>query len=192
MSFKAAKFLVIGAGFSLAASIALAQEVVHAVAGMVTRIDPAAQTITVKTNDGSTLVLQEASKKHVDVDYDFDKALQAEATDSAAFNKQGDRAVVFYFEEGSQQRAVGIEDLGPTPLKVASGEITHFDHHHHQLTIKAADGSKQTFQLDNKTVVETPMGVVDGDRFEGQNGDQISIRYQDKGGNNEAVFMSES
>lgn len=190
MSFKAARFLVIGAGFSLAASVALAQEVVHAVAGMVTRIDPAAQTITIKTNDGSTLVLQDVSKKHVD--YDFDKALQAETTDSAAFNKQGDRAVVFYFEQESQRRAVGIEDLGPTPLKASSGEITHFDRHHHQLTIKAADGSKQTFQLDNKTAVETPMGVVDGDRFEGQNGSQISIRYQDKDGNNEAVFMSES
>jgi hypothetical protein len=36
------------------------------------------------------------------------------------------------------------------------------------------------------------MGVVNGDKFEGQNGDEISIRYADKDGNNEAVFFSES
>lgn len=189
MSFKTAKFLLIGEFFCLACSISLAQEVVHAVTGVATRIDPAAHTLTVTTSDGA-MVLQDESKNHPR--YEFDKTLQAETTDCAAFNKPGDPVIVYYFEKGSQQEAIAVEDLGQMPLKSSSGEITHWDHHHHAVTIKAADGSKQTFQLDGKTAVETPMGVVDGDKFEGQNGDRLSIKYLSKDGNNEAVFLRES
>jgi hypothetical protein len=34
--------------------------------------------------------------------------------------------------------------------------------------------------------------VVNGDKFDPQNGDQISIRYLNKDGNNDAVFLSEA
>ena len=124
--------------------------------------------------------------------YDFDKALQSDAADSSTFNKQGDRVILYYFGEGWQRRAVAIKDLGPAPLKLASGQVAHWDHHHHVITIKAADGTKQTFQLDNKTAVDTPMGVVNGEKFDPQNGDQISIKYLNKNGGNAAVFPSES
>jgi len=70
--------------------------------------------------------------------------------------------------------------------------VTHWDRHHHVITIKAADGTKQTFQLDNKTAVDTPMGVVNGEKFDPQSGDQISVKYLNKDGNNDAVFLNES
>lgn len=190
MSFKAAKFLVMGTAFCLACSAACAQEVVHAVTGVVTKVDSATHTITLTTNDGSQMVLQDETGSHSS--YAFDKALQSKSMASTAFDKTGNRAVVYYFGDGTQRRAVAVEDLGPAPLKASSGQITHWDHHHHTVTIKAADGSKQSFQLDDATVVDTPMGVVNGDKFDGQNGDQISIRYMDKGGANQAVFLSES
>ncbi|MFY9937107.1 MAG: hypothetical protein WAK33_09560 [Silvibacterium sp.] len=190
MSFKSARYLMVGIALGFGCSIVVAQEVVHAVTGVVTGVDTSTHTITLKTNDGSQVVLQEEAKH--DPRFDFDKALEADATRSADFNKQGDPAIVYYFGMDENRKAVAVKDLGTTALKSVSGQITHWDHHRHVVTIKTASGAKQTFQLDDKTAVETPMGVVNGDKFEGQNGDQISIRYSDKGGNNEAVFLSES
>jgi hypothetical protein len=190
MSLRTASFLVAGAILAAGCSLCLGQEVIHAVTGVATKVDSTAHTITLTTNDGSEMVVRDEASNHPS--YDFDKSLRAEAVDSSTFNKQGDRVILYYFGDGWQRRAVAVKDLGPAPLKLTTGEITHWDKHHHQITIKAADGSKQTFQLDDKTVVDTPMGVVNGDKFDAHNGDQISIKYLDKSGNNEAVFLSES
>ena len=190
MRFQAAHFLVAGAVLAAGCCVSPAQEVIHALTGVASKIDSAAHTITVTSSDGTQTVIQDDTKSHPR--YEFDKTLQAEATDSADFDKPGDRVVVYYFGEGWQRRAVAIKDLGPEPLKLTTGEVKHWDRHHHVITIRAADGSTQTFQLDNKTVVDTPTGVINGGKFDPQNGDQISIKYLNKDGNNDAVFASES
>lgn len=171
-------------------SLSPAQEVIHAITGVATKVDNAARTITLTSSDGTQTVMQNDAKNHPR--YDFDKMLQSSATDSTAFDKQGDRVILYYFGEGLQRRAVAVTDLGQTPLKVSSGTVAHWDRHHHIITIKAADGTKQTFQLDNKTAVDTPMGVVNGDKCDPQNGDQVSVKYLSKDGSNEAVFLSEA
>lgn len=190
MSFKAAHFLVAGAFLAAGCSVLPAQEVIHALTGVASKVDSAAHTITVTSTDGSQTVVQDDAKNHPR--YDFDKALESEATDCAAFDKQGDRVVIFYFGEGWQMRAIAVKDLGPDPLKLTTGQVKHWDRHHHVITVRAADGTTQTFQLDTKTVVDTPTGVVNGEKFDPQNGDPISIKYLNKDGNNDAVFASAS
>jgi hypothetical protein len=195
MSFKAARFLVArsfvaGAVLTAGCCVCPAQEVIHALTGVATKVDSSAHTITLTATDGSQIVVKDEASNHPS--YDFDKMLQSDATDSTTFDKQGDRVILYYFGDGWQRRVVAVKDLGPSPLNLSSGQVVHWDHHHHVLTIKAADGSKQSFQLDNKTAVDTPMGVVNGDKFDPHNGDQISIKYLNKNGDNEAVFLSES
>ncbi len=180
----------LGAVLAAGCSLCAAQEVVHAMSGVVTKVDSATHSITLTASDGTSTVFHDETTNHPR--YDFDKALQSDATDTSAFNKQGDRVILYYFGEGWQARAVAIKDLGPSPLKLASGEVAHWDHHRHVITIKAADGTKQTFQLDDKTAVETPMGVVNGEKFSPQNGDQVSIKYLNKNGDNQAVFLGDS
>lgn len=195
MCFRAARYLVTR---SLIAAIVLcagcylgsAQEVIHALTGVATKVDSSAQTITLTDNDGTQTVIKDDTKNHPR--YDFDKTLESDATDCATFDKQGDRVILYYFGDGLQRRAVAVKDLGPQPLKISSGQIAHWDRHHHVITIKATDGTKQTFQLDNKTAVDTPMGVVNGDKFDPQTGDQVFIKYLNKDGNNDAIFLSES
>lgn len=190
MSFKAAHVLIAGAVLAAGCCVSPAQEVIHALTGVASKVDSSAHTITLTNSDGTQTVVKDDAKNHPR--YDFDKTLQSDATDSAAFDKQGDRVILYYFGDGLQRRAVAVKDLGQTPLKLTSGEVTHWDRHHHVITIKAADGTKQTFQLDNKTAVDTPMGVVNGEKFDPENGDQISVKYLNKDGNNDAVFLSES
>jgi hypothetical protein len=193
MSLNAARFLtrilVPATILAFTCCASPAQEVIHALTGVVTKVDSAGHTITLTSSDGTQTVLQDETKHPK---FDFDKSLQSSAIDSAAFDKQGDRAIVYYFGEGLERRAVAVKDLGQTPLKTSTGVVTHWDRHHRVVTIKAADGTTQTFQLDNNTAVDTPMGVVNGDKFGPQNGDQVSIRYLNKDGNNTAVFLSEA
>jgi hypothetical protein len=190
VSFKAAHSLVAGAILVAGCSLCMGQEVIHAVTGVATKVDNDAHTITLTTSDGDEMIVRDEAANHPG--YDFDKALRAETVESTAFNKQGDRVILYYFGEGWQRRAVAVKDLGPAPLKLTTGQITHWDRHHHVVTVKAANGSTETFQLDGKTAVDTPMGVVNGDKFDAHNGDQISIKYLDNNGSNEAVFLSES
>jgi hypothetical protein len=195
MSLKAARFLATSlfvptTMFIAFCTVSPAQEVVHALTGVATKVDSSAHTITLTSTDGTQTVVQDEEKDHPK--YAFDKALQSSATDSAAFDKQGDRVILYYFGDGWERRAIAVKDLGQTPLKLTNGIVTHWDRHHHVITIKAADGTAQTFQLDNTTAVDTPMGVVNGDKFDPQNGDEISIKYLSKDGNNEAVFLSEA
>jgi hypothetical protein len=184
------RFLVPATILAAACSISPAQEVIHALTGVATKVDSAAHTITVTSSDGTQTVMQDDTRQHQK--YDFDKTLQSSATESDTFNKQGDRVIVYYFGDGLERRAIAVKDLGPTPLKVSTGVVTQWDRHHRVVTIKASDGTAQTFQLDNNTTVDTPFGVVNGDKFGPQHGDQISIRYLNKDGNNEAVYLSEA
>jgi hypothetical protein len=62
MSFKSARYLIVGIALGFGCSIVLAQEVVHAVAGVVTQVNNAEHTITLKTSAGSQVVLQEEGK----------------------------------------------------------------------------------------------------------------------------------
>ena len=184
------RFLVPATIFATACCAAPAQEVIHALTGVVTTVDSAAHTLTLTSSDGTQTVFRDETGDHPR--YDFDKTLQASSKDCADFDKKGDRVIVYYFGDGLQRRAVAIKDLGETPLKVSTGTVTHWDHHHHVVTIKGPDGKTQTFQLDNNTAVDTPTGVVNGDKFGPENGDQVSIKYLDKDGNNEAVYLSEA
>jgi hypothetical protein len=72
MSFKSARYLIVGIALGFGCSIVLAQEVVHAVAGVVTQVNNAEHTITLKTSAGSQVVLQEEAKR--DPRFEFDKA----------------------------------------------------------------------------------------------------------------------
>lgn len=193
MLLNAARFLTrilaVSTVFAFVCCASPAQEVIHALTGVVTKVDSAAHTITLTSSDGTQTVMQDETKHSR---YDFDKTLQSSATDTSKFDKQGGRAIVYYFGEGLERRAVAVKDLGSTTLKASTGVVTHWDRHHRIVTIKVADGTTQTFQLDNNTAVDTPMGVVNGDKFGPQNGDQVSIRYLNKDGNNEAVFLSEA
>jgi hypothetical protein len=194
MPWNAARFLtrvlLPATVFAAFCSVSPAQEVIHALTGVVTRIDSAAHTITLTSSDGTSTFMQYETSQHPK--YDFDRTLQSSATDTASFDKQGDRVILYYFGDGPQRRAVAVKDLGQAPLKLTSGVVTHWDRHHHVVTIKVADGTTQTFQLDSNTAVDTPMGVVNGDKFGPQNGDQVSIKYLNKDGNNQAVFLSEA
>jgi hypothetical protein len=157
--------------FSFANCAAHSQEVVHAVSGVVTSIDPAQKTININTVDGSQDLFKDLSNSGKSLD--FDKSIREESTPADGFTKVGANVIVFYYGEGLQQTAVAVRDLGKGPLQRDIGTIAGF--HHHLLTIKDSKGNSLSFLVGPKTVVESAMGAVDGSRFSPEKGDQVRV-----------------
>jgi hypothetical protein len=170
-----------------AASLALrAQEVVHAVSGTVTAVDPAKSYFTIQITDGSykTFNLQKGSTRKIE----YDKSIRDGASDPASFNKIGDHVVAYYFNDSSGQTIVGVKDYGPNGLSTASGTVARGGKH--QIELKTDAGTIQTFEIANDASVETSEGVVSGSKFEAQDGAHVTVRYLQSNGAQVAQFIS--
>ncbi len=175
---------------SLAAFAANAQEVVHALAGTVTSINPTQQTITIKTDDGSEGLFKDLMKSNVS--YDFDRNARAASIPANSFSKKGAPVIVYYFGGGDVRTAVALEDLGANPLQKISGSVFKFNKHEHLLTIKDAAGTSESFHIDPKTVAETPWGAVEGEKFDPRKGDRVRVTAVLANGAEDALFIREN
>ena len=101
---------------SLAAFAANAQEVVHALAGTVSSINPTEQTITIKTDDGSEGLFKDLMKSNVS--FDFDRNVRAGSIPASSFTKKGAHVIVYYFGGGNGRKGCGVgAGDGPAGLK---------------------------------------------------------------------------
>ncbi len=175
---------------SLAAFAANAQEVVHALAGTVSSINPAAQTITIKTDDGSEGLFKDLVKSNVSVD--FDRNVRTASIPAGSFTRQGAHVIVYYFGAGDVRTAVALQELGAGPLQKISGSVYKFNKHQHLLTIKDAAGTSESIHIDPKTVAETPWGAVEGDKIDPGKGDRVRVTAVLANGAEDALFIREN
>ena len=162
-----------------------AQEVVHAVSGVVTAVHPEVNSITVKTNDGSAGEFQ--YHKELKTDIEFDKEVRSGTTEPNGFNKIGDHVVVYYFGEGAPRTIVALKDFGPSPLNVASGTIVKAKRH--AVIIKTDAGKTESFDIARDASAETSIGVVSGLKFDANEGERVTVRYLQTNGLNVAQFI---
>jgi hypothetical protein len=179
-------FLLVGF-FSFINCVADAQEVVHAVSGVVTSINPAKKTIDIHTVDGSQDFFKDLANSATSLD--FDKVIRENSTPADGFTKVGANVIVFYFGEGLQQTAVALRDLGKGPLQRDTGTIAGFNRHDHLLTIKDSTGNSVSFHVGPKTVVESAFGAVDGSRFNAEKGEQVRVTAGLANGQEDALFI---
>jgi hypothetical protein len=175
---------------SLAALAANAQEVVHALAGTVTSINPTQQTIIIKTDDGSEGLFKDLIKSNVS--FDFDRNVRAAAIPASSFTNKGAHVIVYYFGGGDVRTAVALQELGAGPLQKVSGSVYKFNKHEHLLTIKDAAGTNESFRIDPKTVAETPWGAVEGEKFDPGKGDRVRVTAVLANGAEDALFIREN
>ena len=136
-----------------------AQEIVHAVSGVATAVDPATGTITIKTNDGSDGNFRYS--KSAKTDLVFDKDVRNGTIDPASFNKVGDHVVAYFYETGFSSRTlVALRDFGPTGLMHVSGTVLKSKRH--EIVLKTDNGATQSFDIGKDASAETPGGVVSG------------------------------
>lgn len=165
-----------------------AQEVIHAVTGTVTAINPAASYITVLQDNGSTVQYldQTNHKKRID----FDKRIAAETTAADVFKNKGAYVIVFYFGgDVADRTVVALKDLGAGPFTAAAGTLQEYDGRAHSLSLQDKTGKLQTFRLTPETVAESDFGVVEGVKFSAHKGDQVRVVASTVDGTPTALFV---
>jgi hypothetical protein len=163
----------------------VAQEIIHARAGQVIKVNPASKTLTLKAADGSTIVFQDVAEPEPAMF--FDKAVRSKTVAARSFNTVGAYVVVFYYGY-DVPTAVAVEDLGTKTLNRTVGTVAEFDRHKRTLTLKEAAAQPQELAVSDNTIVDTPEGVVRSATFHPSKGDQL--RCFAKPGSQEAFFIA--
>jgi hypothetical protein len=160
-------------------------DVVHAVAGTVTKVDAAAKTVAIKTANGTVEVLKFTDKTTIEGTEAAGKAVAT--TGSAAFSatKEGSDVIAHYVVRGSEKTATGVHEVGKGTLKVSKGVVTAVDSGAKTVSVKTADGAVETYHMSEKAGVETSRGVVKGAEATGQGlkvGAEVTVSFTESTG----------
>lgn len=173
---------------AFAAAVATAQEVIHALTGTVSSIDPTAKTISIYTDDHSQAVFKDLTNRETRVE--FDKNVRANATAAVTFNRKGAYVIAYYFGEGNGRTIVGLRDLGAGSLTKSSGIVLKSEGKDHSLTIKQDSGVVSSFKITPGTVAETDTGVTEGLKFHPEKGDHVQVIATASNGGEAALFIN--
>jgi len=164
------------------AGSALAQDVIHAVAGAVTRVDKAGKTIGIKTADGSEQVFKFTAHTAIRTSVETAKGAKMGALDTYFAGKEGTKVVVRYMGTGVDKTATVVDDFGKDTLKAGKGTVTHVDRAARTISVKTESGAEETYKLGSEAVVETDHGVVRGTRYLAKEGDKVTVHYTEQEG----------
>jgi len=119
------RFNVLLAGlFVLAAAIAwqsaAAEDVVHAVSGVVKSVDKTSKTMVVKTTDGTEHTIKWTDKTTVKGVDASGKAVAAGSVDTYQGLKEGAKVSVKYTEKGGEKTAVAVKDASKATAKAVT------------------------------------------------------------------------
>lgn len=167
---------------------ASAQEIVHALSGTVTKVDPQAKTIQVTTNDGSEGTFSYPSQKGA-TEVSFDRDVKGRTTPVASFDKTNEQVVVYYYGNDSVRTAVAVQDLGPGPFDTVEGTVTKFNRKQREISVKDGSGKEWSFTIDPKAMADSTMGAVPGDRFSPSKGDNVRVIATKASGGETALFI---
>jgi len=174
---------------SLAGSwrLAWAQEVVHALTGTVSSIDPAAKTITMFLDGGAQGTFNDMTNHKVSLS--VDKKLLADTTTPDEFKKSGAYVIVFYIGGVDNRTAVALRSLGSGPFTATTGKVERFEGHR-SISVADKSGTVQTFALSADTVAEGSAGAVNGMKIQADKGDRVRVVGTTKDGSPTALFVS--
>jgi hypothetical protein len=173
-------------------SIAMAQDVAHAVSGVVTRVDKDAKTLSVKTSDGTEHVFKYSEKTGLHASHEAAAGMKKGAVDSYFAGKEGTSVVVHYTEKGGDKTATWVDDLGKDTVKSANGTITKIDKKAHTLTIKTDDGAESTYAFGKEAASDSQHGVVKGWDYtasKAKEGDKVAVEYTEDTGKKVVHFF---
>jgi hypothetical protein len=157
-------------------------DVVHAVGGVVTKVDSVAKTIAVKLADGTEQVFKYSAKTTARASKDMAKGARTTSADTYMAGKEGTHVVVHYTSNGADKTAVAVDDFGKDGLKFSQGTVTHFDRAARTVTIKSEDGTEETYHVAKDATIDTEHGVVRSSELAAKNGEKVTVHYSEDAG----------
>jgi len=181
--------LVVAVCLGLTCHGGMAQEVVHALTGTVSSIDPVDKSITVFLDGGSEGVFKDMTNAKTSLS--FDKKLHSDATAADAFTTKGAYAIIYYFGGTGARTAVAVRSLGAGPFTAAQGTVAKYEIREHAISIEDKSGTVQTFKINADTVAESYAGAVGGLKFQAQKDDHVRVVGTSQNGSLVALFVTE-
>jgi hypothetical protein len=165
----------------LGALACAAQDVVTAVHGTISKLDSATKTAVIKTKDGT-----EHSIKFVDkTTVHGVEATGTGAKDAFHGLAEGSEVVAHYTTKGTEKTAVEIDKVGKDGIKSVDGTITHIDHAGKTMTVKAADGTEDTFRLSGHATADAGKDIAKGS----EKSAKVTVYYTEDAGKKVAHFF---
>lgn len=169
--------------------LAIAEDVVHAVEGVVTKVDVTGKMIFVKTGDGVEHAFKYTGKTTMRGLKDTGHMAKVGAVDTYMKGKEGSMVLVHYTGEGAEKSAVAVRDLGKDTVKVSEGTVTKVDKVGHTVTVKTADGAEDTYHVAKDATVETGHGIMRGTEYTAKEGEKVTVHYTEEAGQKIAHFI---
>lgn len=163
----------------------LAQEIVHAMAGTIARIDPANSSITLQLPDKKTVSFD--FKPHLSAPISFDKTLRDEAAMASGLPKEANHVIVYYYGL-SPAIAVSVKDLGKE-IAAITGTIVGISETNRAITVQSETGRGETCNVSDQTTVETAYGAVDGTKYSPRKGEKVNAVCNYEAGKEVAQFI---
>ena len=188
MTFRRILYLTLATLFVSVSVAAHAQDrptggdVVHAVGGVVTKVDSTAKTIAVKLADGTEQVFKYTAKTTVHASENVAHGAKVGSADTYMAGKEGTHVVVHYAGEGTDKTAVAVDDFGKDGLKFSQGTVTHVDKAARAITIKSEDGTEATYHVAKDATIDTEHGVVKGSELAAKDGEKVTVHYSEDAG----------
>jgi hypothetical protein len=161
---------------------AYAQDAVHAVVGVVTKIDKTAKTISVKTADGAEQAFKYTARTTVRDSREAGNGVKRGVVETYFAGKEGSHVMLRYMGKGTDKTATVVDDFGKEALKGGKGTITKVDRATRTVAIKTEDGAESTYRLGSDAIVETDHGVVRGTTYVAKEGDRVVVHYTETEG----------
>jgi len=176
---KLFSLLALAAFFAM--TVLAADEAVSVVHGIVTKVDDAAKTIAVKTKDGTVHTIHFVDKTVV---YGTE-GVETGAKDTFHGVTEGSEVVAHYTVQGTEKSAVEVDKVGKEGVKTVDGTVTKVGEGGKTVTVKAADGTEQTFDVIGHGAKEGAVGTAKG----AEKGGKVTVYYTEKAGKKVAHFF---
>jgi hypothetical protein len=174
--------------FAAFTHLAIAEDVIHAVEGVVTKVDLDAKTVFVKSADGTEHTFKYTAKTTMRGAGMAGHAVKAGTVDTYMKGKEGTMVLVHYTEKGADKTAVGFRDMGKDTVKVSDGTVTKVDKTARTVTVKTKDGSEETYQVAKDATVDSEHGLMKGADY-AKEGAKVSVHYTEDAGKKVAHFI---
>ncbi len=156
-------------------------EPVEATEGTVEKVDKAAKTVVVKTADGAEHTFHLAGRTVVHGAHGTVRGADAVAGDL----HEGSEVVVHSTKKGADETAEEVDRVGDDGLKRADGTVTRFDRSAKTLTIKAGDGTEQTFRMSEHAAQDAGKETDDA----AKKSSHVTVYYTEQAGHKVAHFF---
>ena len=165
----------------MALPVRAASDVVSAIHGTITKLDSATKTAVVKTEDGTEHTIHFVDKTAV-----HGAEATAEGSKDAFHGlKEGSEVAVHYTEKGGDKTAVEVDHLGKDGIKSVDGTVSKVGAGGKTVTVKAADGTEQTFDVVGRDTKESAVAIGKG----ADKTAKVTVYYTEKGGKKVAHFF---